>query len=58
MKLVIRADDVGYTNVCNTGAFESIDNGVVTSADVMLDCPGTGDALRRFRLRRLRAQRP
>lgn len=49
MKLVIRADDVGYTDVCNIGAFESIDNGVVTSADVMLDCPGTEDALRRLR---------
>lgn len=49
MKLVIRADDVGYTDVCNIGAFETIDNGVVTSADVMLDCPGTEDALRRLK---------
>ena len=49
MKLVIRADDVGYTKVHNLGTFETIDNGVVTAADVMLDCPGTEDALEKLR---------
>ena len=49
MNLIIRADDVGYTDVCNIGAFETMENGVVTSADVMLDCPGTEDALRRLK---------
>jgi predicted glycoside hydrolase/deacetylase ChbG (UPF0249 family) len=49
MKLVIKADDVGYTNVCNIGAFETLDNGVVTTADVMMDTPGTVDALERLR---------
>jgi len=53
MKLIIRADDAGYTDVCNIGAFEPIDNGVVTSADVMLDCSGTEDALRRLREHRI-----
>ena len=48
-KLVIRADDVGFTKVCNIGTFESIENGVVTSADVMLDSPGTEDALERLK---------
>jgi predicted glycoside hydrolase/deacetylase ChbG (UPF0249 family) len=48
-KMVIRADDVGYTNVCNLGAFEAIDHGIVTSADVMLESPGTEDALRRLK---------
>jgi predicted glycoside hydrolase/deacetylase ChbG (UPF0249 family) len=48
-RMIIRADDVGFTNVCNLGAFEAIRNGVVTSADVMLDCPGTEDALMRLR---------
>lgn len=48
-KLVIRADDVGYSEVCNIGAFETLENGVVTSADVMLDTPGTVDALQRLR---------
>ena len=48
-KMIVRADDVGYTIVNNIGAFESIENGVVTSADVMLDCPGTIDALERLK---------
>jgi predicted glycoside hydrolase/deacetylase ChbG (UPF0249 family) len=48
-KMVVRADDVGYTNVCNVGAFEAIDHGLVTSADIMLDSPGSDDALRRLR---------
>ena len=49
MKLIIRADDVGYTDVCNIGAFETIERGVVTSADVMMDTPGTEDALQRLK---------
>ena len=48
-KLIIRADDMGYTDVCNIGAFKTIEEGVVTSADVMLDSPGTVDALKRLR---------
>ncbi len=47
--MIIRADDVGFTDVCNIGAFETIEHGLTTSADVMLDCPGTEDALRRLR---------
>lgn len=49
MKLIIRADDVGYTDVCNIGAFETIEHGVVTNADVMMDTPGTVDALQRLK---------
>lgn len=48
-KMIFRADDVGFSNVCNIGTFEAIENGVVTSADVMLDSPGTEDALERLR---------
>ena len=48
MKLIIRADDVGYTPVHNLGTFETIEHGVVTSADIMLDCPGTVDALEKL----------
>jgi len=48
-RMIIRADDVGFTTVCNLGTFEAIRNGVVTAADVMLDCPGTEDALLRLR---------
>jgi predicted glycoside hydrolase/deacetylase ChbG (UPF0249 family) len=49
MKLIVRADDVGYTKVCNIGTFEAIENGIVTAADIMLDTPGTVDALERLR---------
>ncbi len=49
LKMIFRADDVGYTDVCNIGAFESIEKGVVTAADIMLDCPGTVDALKRLK---------
>ena len=48
-KMIIRADDVGFSNVCNIGTFETIEKGVVTSADVMLDSPGTEDALERLK---------
>ena len=48
-KLIIRTDDVGYTDVCNIGTFETYYNGCATSADVMLDAPGIVDALRRLR---------
>lgn len=48
-KMFIRCDDIGYSKVFNIGAFEALEHGVGTSADVMLDCPGTEDALRRLR---------
>lgn len=48
MKLIIRADDVGYTDVCNIGAFRTFEEGYCTAADVMLDTPGTVDALERL----------
>ena len=49
MKIIIRADDVGYTDVCNIGAFEAIEGGLVSAADVMLDTPGAKDALLRLK---------
>ena len=48
-KLVIRTDDVGYTKIHNLGTFETYDHGYATSADVMLDSPGTVDALLRLK---------
>lgn len=45
MKLIVRADDVGYTPAHNMGTFKAIDEGIVTCADVMLDCTGTREAL-------------
>ncbi|MCD8381226.1 MAG: ChbG/HpnK family deacetylase [Lachnospiraceae bacterium] len=49
MKLIVRADDVGYTIPYNMGTEEAIRNGVVTSADLMLDCPGFEDAVERLK---------
>ena len=49
MKMIIRADDVGFTDVCNIGTFETFDKGLSTSAEVMLESPGTVDALTRLR---------
>jgi predicted glycoside hydrolase/deacetylase ChbG (UPF0249 family) len=48
-KLVVRADDVGHSKVCNIGSFETIEKGVVTAAAIMLDSPGTEDALERLK---------
>ena len=48
-KMIIRADDVGFTPVNDIGAFEAIENGVVTAADVMMDCSGTVGALERLK---------
>lgn len=44
MKLIIRADDVGYTKTHNDGTIKTIEEGVTTAVDVMLDCPGFEDA--------------
>ncbi len=44
-RMVYRADDIGYTEAFDLGAFKAIENGIVTSADVMLDSPHTKEAL-------------
>ena len=49
MKVVFRADDVGYTDVHNIGTWKTIDEGVVTSVDLMLDTPGFEDACSRLK---------
>ncbi len=51
MKLILRADDVGYTSINALGTFKAIDEGLITSADLMLDCPGFEDAARFLRER-------
>jgi predicted glycoside hydrolase/deacetylase ChbG (UPF0249 family) len=48
-KMIVQADDVGHSVVCNIGSFETIEKGVVTAADIMLDSPGTEDALERLK---------
>ena len=49
MKLIVRIDDIGYTDINNMGSFLAIHEGIATAADVMLDTPGTEDALRRLK---------
>ncbi len=44
MKLILRADDVGYTKINVLGTFKAIDEGLITSDDLMLDCPGFEEA--------------
>lgn len=48
-KMIIRADDIGQSKVCNIGTFEAIEHGVVCVAAIMLDSPGTEDALERLK---------
>jgi predicted glycoside hydrolase/deacetylase ChbG (UPF0249 family) len=49
MKLAIRGDDYGYTVAYNVGAIKSMEDGITTHADIMLDCPGTVDGLERLK---------
>ena len=49
MKLIVRADDVGYTVIHNEGTFRTLEHGITTSCDLMLDTPGFADACRRLR---------
>lgn len=45
MKLIVRADDFGYTKAYNEGVMEAVENGIITHLDIMLDTPGTVEAL-------------
>ena len=46
MKLIVRADDMGYSEAYNYGYYEAIKNGIVTSAELMVDMPGTEHAVK------------
>jgi predicted glycoside hydrolase/deacetylase ChbG (UPF0249 family) len=48
-KMVIRADDIGMSKVCNIGTFDAIEAGMISVAAVMLCDPGTEDALERLK---------
>lgn len=45
MKVIFRADDMGITDAYNVGGLKAIDQGVVSTVEVMLDMPGTEHAL-------------
>jgi predicted glycoside hydrolase/deacetylase ChbG (UPF0249 family) len=44
--LIVNADDFGYGAAINRGIVQSIDRGIVTSAGLMVNTPGTEDAVR------------
>lgn len=48
-KLIVRTDDVGYTDVCNIGTFVTYDHGYASHCELMLESPGTVDALKRIK---------
>ena len=50
--LIVNADDFGYGRGVNRGIVEAIDRGIVTSAGLMVNTPGTEEAVR------LAAERP
>lgn len=45
MKVIFRADDVGYTHVHNLGTWKTIEEGFTTHCDVMLDSLAAEEAL-------------
>lgn len=49
MKLIVKADDFGYTQAYNEGTIKAIKEGIVTTVDLMLDTPGTIDAIERIK---------
>jgi len=49
MKLVVRADDYGFTETLNNALLKAVDNGIVTTIDFMLDTPGMEDGAERLK---------
>ena len=45
MKVIIRASDMGISEAYNEGALKAIDEGIVTTVEVMLDMQGSENAL-------------
>jgi chitin disaccharide deacetylase len=43
--LIVNADDFGYGAAINRGIVEAIDRGIVTSAGLMVNTPGTAEAV-------------
>lgn len=57
-QVIINADDLGLAESVNRGILESIANGVVTSASLMVNMEASGDAVRRLKELRLRGGTP
>jgi len=48
VRLVVNADDFGFVASVNRGIVEAIEHGVVTSVSLMVNTPGTEDAIERL----------
>jgi hypothetical protein len=48
-RLIVNADDLGYTAAINRGVLEAHERGIVTSASLMVDRPGAADGAARAR---------
>ena len=48
-RLIVNADDYGFSRGVNTGIIEAAETGVVTSASMMVNLPGFDDAVARAR---------
>ena len=46
MKIIVNADDFGYSNAINYGIIDAYQEGVLTSTTLMVDMPGTIHALK------------
>lgn len=49
MLLIVNADDFGYTSGVNRGILQALACGVVSSTSLMVNMPGTGEAVRFIR---------
>lgn len=45
MKLIVRADDFGYCEAVNRGILDCLQHGIVTTVELMVDMPGTLQAV-------------
>lgn len=55
-RLVVNADDLGFVESVNRGIIQAADTGIVTSASLMVNTPGTDDAIRRLATLRARGR--
>ena len=44
-KLIVNADDLGYSVNRNRGIIESVESGIVTSVSILVNFPATGEAI-------------
>ena len=49
IRLIVNADDLGYSEPINRGILEAHEHGIVTSTSLMVDSPGAADGVDRAR---------